>query len=226
MLTVFFRTLFIYVILITTMRLMGKRQVGELQISELIVTIMLSDLASTPIYETDIPFSYAIIPILLLLSTEVILSFVILHVPKLKILLGGRPSFIIKNGILDQKELSRQRMCISELIGSLRQQGISDISDVNYAILEENGKLSVFKKAAYDPPTCKDVGIDPKEAGISHALIIDKIIIDNNLHLAGWTKKRLMNKLKGLKKSPEDILLFAVTDDGATTVIYKEENTQ
>ena len=224
MITVFIRTLLIYIILIVTMRLMGKRQVGELQLSELIITIMLSDLASTPIYETDIPFSYAIIPILLLLSTEVILSFVILRVPKLKILLGGRPSFIIKNGILDQKELSRQRMCLSELIGSLRQQGIADISDVSYAILEENGKLSVFKKTVSDTPTCKDMGISPAESGISHALIIDKIIIDNNLALAGWTRDRLMKNLKKLKKAPEDILLFAVTDDGATNVIYKEES--
>ena len=206
------------------MRLMGKRQVGELQISELIVTIMLSDLASTPIYETAIPFSYAIIPILLLLSTEVILSFIILHVPKLKILLGGRPSFIIRRGVLDQKELSRQRMCLSELIGSLRQQGISDIAEVNYAILEENGKLSVFKKSNCDQPTCKDLNISTSEAGIAHALIIDKIIIENNLNSAGWTRDRLMKNLKKIKKSPEDILLFSVTDDGETNVIYKEEN--
>ena len=170
---------------------MGKRQVGELQLSELIVTIMLSDFAATPIYETDIPFSYAVIPILLLLSVEVILSFIILHVPKLKILLGGKPSFIIRKGTLDQKELKRQRMCMSELIGSLREQGISDIGDVEYAILEENGKLSVFEKASKKPPSAEDLNMDIKEPGISHALILDKIIIDRKkrtilgVHLIG-----------------------------------------
>jgi len=222
MVTVFARTILIYLILIISMRLMGKRQVGELQLSELIVTIMLSDFAATPIYETDIPFSYAIIPILLLLSVEVILSFIILHVPKLKILLGGRPSLIIRKGVLDQKELKRQRMCLSELIGSLREQGISDIGDVDYAILEENGKLSVFEKAAKKPPSASDMEIHVKEKGIAHSLILDKVIIDRNLTAAGWSRNRLHKKLKELGKRKEDILLFSVDDSGETTIIYKE----
>lgn len=202
---------------------MGKRQVGELQLSELIVTIMLSDFAATPIYETDIPFSYAVIPILLLLSVEVILSFIILHVPKLKILLGGKPSFIIRKGTLDQKELKRQRMCMSELIGSLREQGISDIGDVEYAILEENGKLSVFEKASKKPPSAEDLNMDIKEPGISHALILDKIIIDRNLKEAGWTRTKLLKKLGQLGADKDNILLFSVNDCGETTIIYKEE---
>ena len=206
------------------MRLMGKRQVGELQLSELIVTIMLSDFAATPIYETDIPFAYAIIPILLLLSVEVILSFIILHVPKLKILLGGRPSFIIKRGILDQKELKKQRMCLSELLGAMRQQGISDIGEVYYAILEENGKLSVFRRADASPPTRSDLNVASPDAGISHALIIDKTVVTKNLSAAGWTQERLLKALHKLKKKREDILLFAVNDQNETTIIYKEEN--
>lgn len=222
MVTVFARTLLIYIILVASMRLMGKRQVGELQLSELIITIMLSDLASTPIYETDIPFSYAVIPILLLLSVEVILSFIILHCPKIKNVLGGKPSFIIRKGILDQKELSRQRMCLSELIGSLRQQGISDICNVEYAILEENGKLSVFEKADKKPPVVQDLGITPQEAGISHALIIDRIIIDRNLSSAGWTRKKLEDKLKKMGKKTTDILLFSVDDSGQTNVIFRD----
>ncbi|MBR6676060.1 MAG: DUF421 domain-containing protein [Clostridia bacterium] len=223
MVTVFIRTLLIYFILIISMRLMGKRQVGELQLSELIVTIMLSDFAATPIYETDIPFSYAIIPILLLLSVEVILSFIILHAPKLKILLGGRPSLIIRKGILDQKELARQRMCISELISSLRQQGIADINNVEYAILEENGKLSVFEKAEKKPPSAECSGIDICEPGISHSLIIDRNIIARNLENAGWTEGHLKDELRKLQKSPRDVLLFSVNDCGETTIIYKEE---
>lgn len=223
MITVFARTLLIYLILIFSMRLMGKRQVGELQLSELIVTIMLSDFAATPIYETDIPFSFAIFPILLLLSIEVILSYIILHVPKLKILLGGRPSFIIKNGILDQKELKKQRMCISELIGSLRQAGVASIDEVEYAILEENGKLSVFQKAKKAPLTASDANINVRESGIAHSLIIDKEIIERNLQLAGWDHKKIQNELSKLGRKKEEILLFAVNDLGETTIIYKEE---
>ncbi len=222
MITVFSRTILIYLILMISMRLMGKRQVGELQLSELIVTIMLSDFAATPIYETDIPFAYAVIPILLLLSVEVILSYIILHIPRLKILLGGRPSLIISKGKIDQKELKRQRMCLSELISSLRQQGISDISDVEYAILEENGKLSVFEKASTKPASSDDAGIAVKEKGISHSLIIDKVIVKRNLVTAGWNEKRLNSALTKLGKTKDDVLLFAVNDCGETTVIYKE----
>lgn len=222
MITVFLRTLLIYFILIVSMRLMGKRQVGELQLSELIVTIMLSDFAATPIYETDIPFAYAVIPILLLLSVEVVLSFIILHCPKLKNLLGGRPSLIIRKGKLDQKELKRQRMCLSELISSLRQQGIKDIGDVDYAILEENGKLSVFEKADCAPPTAKDMGISPIREGISHPLIIDRTVIDRNLTRAGWSEEKLRKELSSIGKTHADILLFSVDDSGKTTVIYKE----
>ena len=223
MITVFTRTILIYLILIFTMRLMGKRQVGELQLSELIVTIMLSDFAATPIYETDIPFTYAVTPILLLLSVEVILSFIILHVPRLKILLGGRPSLIIKKGKLDQKELKRQRMCLSELIGSLREQGISDIGDVEYAILEENGKLSVFEKASKKPPCAEDLKIRVSEKGIAHSLILDKVIIERNLKEAGWSEEKLMKKLKSLGTDKDKILLFSVNDLGETTIIYKDE---
>lgn len=205
------------------MRLMGKRQVGELQLSELIVTIMLSDFAATPIYETDIPFSYAIIPILLLLSVEVILSFIILHVPGLKILLGGKPSFIIRKGVLDEKELKRQRMCLSELIGSLREQGVSDIGDVEYAILEENGKLSVFEKASKKPPSADDLNTSVSEKGIAHSLILDKVIIDRNLKEAGWTRDKLLKRLKKLGTDKSQILLFSVNDIGETTIIYKDE---
>ena len=123
---------------------------------------------------------------------------------------------------LEQKELKRQRMCLSELIGSLREQGISDINDVEYAILEENGKLSVFEKAAKRPPNAEDMKLDIKEKGIAHALIIDKCIINRNLSEAGWTKKRLLTKLKNLNTTKDEILLFSVDDSGQTTIIYKE----
>ena len=138
----------VYFMLIITLRLMGKRQIGELQLSELIVTILLSELAAIPIADKDIPLFYAIVPILLLLSLEVILSYIVLRLPGVKNLFAGRPSIIINKGVLNQKELERQRTGISELLCSLRQSGISDIGDVEYAILEQNGRFSVFPKAA------------------------------------------------------------------------------
>jgi len=223
MASVYIRTLLVYFMLIITLRLMGKRQIGELQLSELIVTILLSELAAIPIADKDIPLFYAIVPILLLLSLEVILSYIVLRLPGIKNLFAGRPSIIINKGVLDQKELERQRTGISELLCSLRQSGISDIGDVEYAILEQNGRFSVFPKAASSSVTPQQMNMKVEEPGIAHALILDRKIIEDNLILSGWDKKRLQRELKQRKLTAEDIFLFSVNDTGETTIIIKEK---
>ncbi|MCI8611116.1 MAG: DUF421 domain-containing protein [Clostridiales bacterium] len=223
MASVYIRTLLVYFMLIITLRLMGKRQIGELQLSELIVTILLSELAAIPIADKDIPLLYAIVPILLLLSLEVILSYVVLRVPGIKNLFAGRPSIIIHKGVLNQKELERQRTGISELLCSLRQSGISDIGEVEYAILEQNGRFSVFPKAANSSVTPTQLDLDISEQGISHALILDRKVIRDNLILAGWDEKRLFQELKRRGFTKEDIFLFSVNDTGDITIIIKEK---
>ena len=224
MASVFIRTLLVYFMLIITLRLMGKRQIGELQLSELIVTILLSELAAIPIADKDIPLLYAIIPILLLLSLEVILSYIVLRLPGIKTLFAGRPSIIIHKGVLNQKELERQRTGISELLCSLRQSGISDISEVEYAILEQNGRFSVFPKAANNSLTPGQLDLDVDEQGISHALILDRKIIRENLLLAGWDEKKLSKELAQRSLTAQDIFLFSVNDAGDVTIIIKEKN--
>lgn len=223
MASVYIRTLLIYFMLIITLRLMGKRQIGELQLSELIVTILLSELASIPITDKDIPLFYAIVPILLLLSLEVILSYIILHLPGIKNLFAGRPSIIINKGVLNQKELERQRTGISELLCSLRQSGISDIGDVEYAILEQNGRFSVFPKAVSSSVTPQQMNMKVDEPGIAHALILDRKIIETNLILSGWDRKKLQRELKQRNLTSDEIFLFSVNDAGETTIIIKEQ---
>lgn len=224
MASVFIRTLLVYFMLIITLRLMGKRQIGELQLSELIVTILLSELAAIPIADKDIPLLYAIIPILLLLSLEVILSYIVLRLPGIKTLFVGRPSIIIHKGVLNQKELERQRTGISELLCSLRQSGISDISEVEYAILEQNGRFSVFPKAANSSVTPAQMDLGVSEQGISHALILDRKIIQDNLPLAGWDEEKLSRELAQRGLARKDIFLFSVNDTGDVTIIIKEKN--
>ena len=222
MITIFIRTVLIYVILVFSMRLMGKRQVGELQLSELTVTILLSELAAYPLTDKDAPFAYSVVCILLLLSIEVIVSFVLLRFPSLKVLLTGKPSMIIRNGKLDQRELTRQRLCLSELLCALRQEGVFDIADVKYAILEENGKLSVFPKPDAAPLTPRDAKIKADDSGIAHSLIVDRKIIHQNLKDAGWTRSRLDKELKRRNCRLSDVFLFSVDDAENVTVIYRE----
>ena len=216
------KTVLIYFFLIITMRLMGKRQVGELEVSELIITFMLSEIAANPIMNKNVTVLHAAIPIALLLGIEVLLSFLLMRYPKLKSLIAGKPSMIIEHGALNQKELRRQRMCMSELISALRQQGISDITDVQFAILEENGKLSVFPKASRSPLTPEQMKIEVPPGGIARSLIIDGQIVKSNLK-EGWSMQRLERELTERGVAPEDVFLFSVSPDGTLYIIMKEK---
>ena len=216
------KTVFIYFFLIISMRLMGKRQVGELEVSELIVTFMLSEIAASPIMNKNVPLLHAVIPILILLGLEVIISYLLMRFPNLKKLMVGKPSMIISRGELNQKELKRQRMCLSELISALRQQGISDIADVHYAILEENGKLSVFPKASRSPVTPQQLKLDINDGGIARSLIIDGRIVKANL-TDGWNRPRLERILEEKNIEVSDVFLLSVSPDGTLYIILKEK---
>ena len=175
MITIFIRTLIIYVILVFTMRILGKRQLGELEVSELITTILLSEIASLPIANQDIPLSYAIIALITIMSFEVSASFLTSKFPSLKNILSSPPSTLIYKGKINQKELEKNRISPEELISELRLKNITDISHVEYAILEQNGLLSVIPKIEYQMPTLNQLNIDDTEHGIYHIIILELI---------------------------------------------------
>lgn len=204
------------------MRLMGKRQVGELEVSELIVTFMLSEIAANPIMNKKASIWHAIVSVLLLLGLEVLVSFMLLRFPRLKKLMVGKPSMIISHGTLDQKELKKQRMCMSELISALRQQGIADIADVQFAILEENGKLSVFPKASRSAATPQQLKIEVDDGNIARSLIIDGEIVTSNLN-SGWSQVRLERELSDRNLKVSDIFFLSVSADGTLYIVMKEK---
>ena len=209
MANVLLRTIIIYFVFIIAIRLLGKRQVGELEISELIVTFMLSELATVPIQDPSIPLSYAFIPLVILIAFEVISSFLVTKSKIFKKMIIGNPSYVIKKGELNQKELERLRMSLPELLGELRLKNVGDISNVEYAILEENGKLSVFEK---DAPS-----------SVGHALIIDGDINESNLKIAGKDKKWVLRCLKKHKLTLQEVFLLTCDDDDTINIIIKEE---
>ena len=223
MATVFIRTVIIYFLFMTSVRLMGKRQVGELQLSELITTFMLSELAVNPIQDTSIPILYSLIPMFFLLAAEVATSFLMTKSSFLKKIFSGNPSVIIKKGNLDQKELSKLRMGINELMGELRLKNISDISDVDYAILEQNGKLSVFPKSKKQSVCAEDIKINKEESGIAHAVIIDGEIDESNLKTAGKSVAWIENYLKKHRINMKTVFLMTIDDKSSVNVIVKEE---
>lgn len=153
MLVVAIRTVLIYLFLIIGMRLMGKRQIGELQLSELVTTLLLSEMASLPATDPNIPLAFSILPVSLLLLLEIILPFLAARFPFLKKMIDVVPSILIRKGEIDPGEMSRMRISMDELLSQLRLKGVGDLRDVDYAILEQSGQLSVLLKREKQPLT-------------------------------------------------------------------------
>lgn len=224
MLTILIRTVIIYVILIATMRLMGKRQLGELEISELVTTLLLSEIASLPIANQSIPLMHALIPLITILTFEVTLSVILLKCPKLKNIASSRPSVLIRHGFLDQKELRRIRISIDELLSEVRQSGLCSLEDVDYAILEQNGKISIIPKKSAQPPSAKDMNLPLTESGIVHVLIGDGKINAYNLQLLQLTEAWLTEVLRRQKLELSSVFFLGMDDGGKLYWIKKEEN--
>ena len=186
---------------------MGKRQISELEVSELVSTLLISEIASVTIDDPDIPLLNAIIPILFIFATEVILSTIKNKSEKLKRTIEGRPVYIIYKGKLLQKALTENRISINELLSEMRIQGIGDISEINYAILEQNGSLSILKNG---------------DSSIAHSIIIDGEIIYDTLKSIGYNEEWMNKELKKYKTTKNNIFLMTVTDDGVTNVILKD----
>ena len=153
----FLRTLFLYIIVVTGMRIMGKRQIGEMQPSELVVAIMISDLATIPMQDVAIPLFSGVIPILTLIVMEIVLSWISLKNKRFRRLMTGKPNVIIHNGKILEEEMKNLRFNMDDLNEQLRIQGYTGISNINFAILETNGQLSVIPKPQNKPATAEDV---------------------------------------------------------------------
>jgi len=190
------------------MKIMGKRQIGELDVSDLISTLLISELAAIPIDDPDIPLFNAIIPILFIVSLEIIISSLKNKSNIIKKYVEGQPAFIIFKGRLLQETLRENRISVNELLCEMRIQGIGDIKDIDYCTLEANGKLSILKKQSASGAT-------------AHPLIIDGEINENELRLMKMSENELP-KLMG-EQDIKRIFLLTVDDSYAVNIIIKEE---
>ncbi len=222
MLTIFIRTVIIYVFLIIVMRLMGKRQLGELDMSEFVITILLSEIAALPISNKEIPISHALLSILTLAAFEILVSGSILRLPIAKKLLSGRPAIIISHGRLDRNAMKKVRMSVEELVAQIRQNGIYDVEEVDYAILEENGKMSIIPKSRYRPLSPATVGQTDDDSGMMHILISDGQLIPHNLDIVQKDRKWLQRILKKQGCKQEEVFCMTVNDAGKICIIKRD----
>ncbi len=223
MVTILFRTIIIYVLLILSMRLLGKRQLGELEVSELITTILISEIAAMPIADQNIPISYALIPLITIMTFEIVFSFLLCKFPTLKNTLSSPPSTLIYNGIINQKELLKNRISAEELISELRLKNITDPKDVKYAILEQNGMLSVIPKSENLQPTLKQLGITDDERGIVHIIISQGKWNEYNLKLLSKEKTFFERYLQKKCTSLDNVFLLTLDDNSGINLILKEK---
>jgi len=221
---IFLRTLIIYTLLILVLRLMGKRHIGELEISELVGTLIISEIATAPIENQDIPIAFAIIPIITIATIEIIISVILIKFPNLKNITSTRPSTLIEKGIINQKELTNSRISIEELISELRQQSILDINEVNYAILEQNGKISVILKSQFKQPNMSDLQISSTEKGITHIIVSNGYINYYNLKKHNKSVKWLQEIANSNQCVISDLYLLLLNDCGEIYIVKKRKN--
>ena len=204
------------------MRLSGKRQIGELQITELVVTFMLSEIAVYPITDRTVPLIHAVIPIVSLLSLEVIFTFIQTKSPVFRKLFNGKPTVIISHGKLCPGELANNRLDISELMGELRLNGVFNINDVEYAILEENGKLSVLTKASESPLTPSQLDFPVDEHGLSHPIVVDGTLLPHSLAFVNRNNAWLDNFLSERSVELKNIFLMTIDDAGDIDLFVRD----
>lgn len=212
MLITFFRAIVLYIIVLVVMRLMGKREIGQLQPFELAISIMIADLATLPMAETGIPISNGIIPILGLLVMHLVISILNMKSTKAREIICGKPSILIFRGKIDQKVLKKERFTINELEERLRDNNIFNIGDVEYAVLETSGQVTVIPKPSKRPTIPEDFNIEPQYEGIPYDLVVDGKVMYKNLEKLGKNYVWLQRQTEKFGIKPEEALI--VTIDG------------
>ncbi len=220
MLIVFLRAVLLYVLVVFAIRLMGKRQLGELQPSEFVITILISNIATLPIEDPGTPMLLGIVPILTLVCLDVLMSAATLKSRKLRRIVSGSPKIIISDGVLDQKQLNELRYTADDVLEALRSQGIFDISEVQYAVIETTGAVSAFLKSAKQPVN----GEKPQPSGDPPQVVIDDgDVVKRSLSYLKLSEEWLKNILKSKKISPHEVFLMTARSDGSYKIIEKEK---
>jgi uncharacterized membrane protein YcaP (DUF421 family) len=223
MLSTILKTVFMYVFVLFVTRVMGKREIGQLSPFDLVVAIMIADLAAMPLEEKTIHIHDAVLPIVILAITEMVFAFITLRNEKARSLIGGQSSIVVRDGKIMEGALRELRYNIDDLLAGLREKNVSNIQDVEFAILEGSGRLSVITKSQARPVTPRDLGITTSYEGLPYPLVTDgevkyKYLSQLGLTIA-WLKEEL--KKKGIR-DPADVLLASLDTSGELYVVKKE----
>ncbi len=222
MLINFFRSIILYIIVLIVMRMMGKREIGQLQPFELAISIMIADLATIPMTDTGIPIGNGIVPILGLLVMHLLISLINLKSTKLREIICGKPRILIYRGKIQEKAMIKERFTINELQERIRSQNVVNLGDVEYAILETSGQITVIEKPNKRQAIPEDFGIMPEYEGIPYDLVVDGKVMYQNLKEIGKDYNWLKKEVNKFKFNPEEALVVTIDGKGQIFCQKKE----
>lgn len=224
MITAFFRTVALYLLLMVGLRLTGKRQLGQMEPTELVLMMLLSDLAAVPMQDFGIPLLHGAVPIITLLGFSTLISAICIHHIRFRDLVCGSPTIVIREGVIQQREMAKNRLTVDELLEELRLQGVLSPSQVKYAVLETGGQLSVLLRADQQPVTPQQMAL-PVEDDVHLPVVIvsDGHLLEKNMAKLALDDKWLQQQLRrhGLTHHRQ-VFLLTVDGTGQVELIAKE----
>ena len=221
MATILYRIIVIYILLSLSLRIMGKRQVGELEVSDLISTLLLSEIAALPVADPEIPLLYAVIPLIFILSLELLITCLKNRFSFLKRIFEPKTATLIRDGKIDQAALKKLRISVDELMGELRLQGVDALSDVSLGTVEQNGRLSVLLEKKSQPLT--QSALAGEGGGYQNPVVLDGVLDKNALSILGTDRKAVEKILQSEGISAGDVFLLTLGRDGRYTLERKEK---
>ncbi len=213
MLISFVRTILLYLLVIVAMRIMGKRQIGQLQPSEFVIAMMLAELATIPMQDVDIPLLYGVLPIMTLISIEILISVIVLKSGRARRLLEGKACILVKDGMFDIEALRKLRYNIDDVLEELRASGYTDVREVAYAILETSGVMSIIPKSTKRPPTAEEVKIPVEKCYLPHVVIKDRALYQEGMDRLKVQEKDVLRFLQKNNIQKVEDVFFATLDE-------------
>lgn len=195
MFNIIVRVIIIYLIVIALMRLMGKRQIGEMEPFELVITLIIADLATIPMAEPTIPLWYGVVPLIAITIMHFVISFATQKSPAIRDVISGKPAIVINEGSINQKELKKLNMSSEELLEQLRNLNYFDLGEVNFAIIERNGKITIIPKSESMPITREDMQIKTEQTDMPYCIIENGKYIKRNWKELGVTSRDIMDNI-------------------------------
>lgn len=223
MFVILIRMVILYVTAIASVRIMGKRQIGELQPTELVITLLISEIIAIPIQDTNIPLLNTLIAVFLLIGFEILTSIFNMKSVKFRTLIQGHPLIVIDDGVINQDLIKQLRFTVDDLLEALRQKDVFDVSQVQYAIVETNGQMSVLLKPEYEPVVRKDLNLKPQDTKLQCLVVADGEMVSQDFDICQTNKNKLSKTIKKEKIKLDDILLMTIDKNGNKNIIKKEK---